>query len=328
MGVLLLLGAVSCARQAGAGDGGALVLYSGRSEALVGPIIDEFRDATGIEVSVNYGSTSGLAATLLEEGNNSPADVYFAQDPSGLGAVAHALVPLPEELLALVPSWARAADGRWVGISGRARVVAYNTDAVAVAELPSSLAGFTHPKWKRRLGWAPTNGSFQAMITAMRVMWGEERTGEWLEGVQANEPRVYPKNTPIVAAAGSGEIDVGFVNHYYLHRFIQERGEGFGARNHYLTDGGPGSVVLVSGVGILSTARNRENAEEFIRFMLSTLAQQYYASQTFEYPLVEGIKADTLLAPLAEINNPNIDTSSLADLEGTQRLLREVGAIP
>ena len=205
-----------------------------------------------------------------------------------------------------MPNWAKAADGRWVGILGRARVVAYNTDAVAVAELPSSLAGCTHPKWRRRLGWAPTNGSFQAMITAMRVMWGEERTREWLEGVQANEPRVYPKNTPIVAAAGSGEIDVGFVNHYYLHRFIQERGEGFGARNHYLTDGGPGSVVLVSGVGILSTARNRENAEKFIRFMLSALAQQYYVSQTFEYPLVEGIKTDGLLAPLVEINNPNM----------------------
>ena len=307
---------------------GSLVIYSGRSESLVGPIIDQFRAASGIEVSVKYGSTAEIAATLLEEGKNSPADVFFAQDPSGLGAVAAMLSPLPVDILETVPEWARSPEGSWVGISGRARVVVYNTSVLNDADLPASLMAFTGPEWKGRIGWPPSNGSFQAMVTAMRVQWGEDKTRQWLQGIQANEPIVYSKNTPTVAAAASGEIDVGFVNHYYVHRFLQESGEGFGARNHYLNGGGPGGIVLVAGSGILRTADNRENAEKFLRFMLSTVAQQYFASQTFEYPLVDGVKTSRDLPPLSDLRNPNIDMASLGDLKGTQALLRDLGIIP
>ena len=184
----------------------------------MGPIIEQFKDATGIDVKVKYGKTGEIAATILEEGDKSPADVFFAQDPGGLGAIANAdmLKILPDSILGKVPSWAVSGESLWVGISGRARAVVYNTENVDPADLPDTLEGFTDPKWKGRIGWPPTNGSFQAMVTAMRVKWGEEKTREWLKGIQANEPIVYPKNTPTVAAAGAGEIDVGFVNHYYL----------------------------------------------------------------------------------------------------------------
>ena len=307
---------------------GSLVVYSGRSESLVGPVIELFRDATGVDVAVKYGSTSELAATLLEEGRHSPADLFFSQDPGGLGAVEDMLAPLPADIVSLVPDWARSPDSSWVGISGRARVVVYNTDTLSEGDLPASILGFTDPRWKGRIGWAPTNASFQTMVTSMRVIWGEERTREWLQGVQANRPNTYPNNTPIVIATESGEIDVGFVNHYYLHRFIQEDGEEFGARNHYLADGGPGSLVMVAGAGILETAEDRENAERFLRFMLSRVAQQYFAGETFEYPLVEGVKTHRLLVPLSEVNRPNIDAASLSDIRGTQALLRDLGIIP
>jgi iron(III) transport system substrate-binding protein len=332
--VLLLLALVSlvlagCMQGAVVAQGaGSLVVYSGRSESLVGPIIDQFRDASGIDVSVKYGGTAEIAATLLEEGENSPADVFFAQDPSGLGTVAAMLGPLPDDILDTVPEWARSPEGNWVGVSGRARVVAYNTNVLDDADLPSSLMAFTGPEWKGRIGWPPANGSFQAMVTAMRVQWGEEKTRGWLQGIQANEPIVYAKNTPTVAAAASGEIDVGFVNHYYVHRFLQESGDGFGARNHFLDGGGPGGIVLVAGSGILSTADNRENAERLLRFVLSTVAQQYFASQTFEYPLVDGVKTARELPPLSDLRNPNIDMASLGDLKGTQALLRDLGIIP
>ncbi len=229
-------------------DAGELVIYSGRSESLVGPIIDQFENATGVDVSVKYGSTGEIAATLLEEGDNTPADVFFAQDPGGLGAVAAAgmLGTVPDPILEQVPDWARSPDGLWVGISGRARTVVYNTETVDPSQLPATLEGFTNPVWKGRIGWAPTNGSFQAMATAMRVLWGEERTRDWLDGLQANDPTVYPKNTPIVAATAAGEVDIGLVNHYYLHRFLAEQGEGFSARNHHLSGGGPGTMVLVA----------------------------------------------------------------------------------
>ena len=242
---LLLLPAAAC----GGASSESLTIYSGRSESLVGPVIEQFAAATGIDVEVKYGSTSQMVSTLKEEGNNTPADVFFAQDPGGIGSVEDMLQAVPEAILLKAPDWARDPDGRWVGISGRARVVVYSTENLDASDLPSDLWGFTDPKWKGRIGWPPTNASFQTMVTAMRSMWGEERTRQWLEGIIANEPNAYPKNTPTVAAAGAGEIDVGFVNHYYLYRFIAEEGEGFAARNHHLSAGGPGSLVMVAGGG-------------------------------------------------------------------------------
>ena len=310
-------------------DPGSLVIYSGRSETLVSPIIEQFEEVTGINVAVKYGSTGEIAATILEEGQNSPADVFFAQDPGGLGEVANAgmFETLPTSITEKVPTWARSPESQWVGISGRARVVVYNTENLTEEQIPTSMEDFTKPEWKSRIGWAPTNGSFQAMVTAMRVVWGEDKTREWLLGVQANEPKVYPKNTPTVAAAAAGEVDVGFVNHYYLHRFLAEEGEEFRARNHHVSGGGPGSIVLVAGGGILKTAENKDNAERFFKFMLSRVAQQYFAGQTYEYPLVDGVKTNRILTPLEEINNPDIDMASLDDLAGTQILLRDLGIL-
>lgn len=313
-------------------DPGALVIYSGRSEALVGPIIEQFAAATGVDVDVRYGSTAEIAATILEEGANSPADIFFAQDPGGLGAVAAAdlFAPLPEELLTQVPERFRSPEGLWVGISGRARVVVYNTDALTPEQLPADIFEFTDPQWAGRIGWAPTNGSLHAMVTAMRLEWGEERTREWLEGIQANNPVVFEGNAPIVEAVGAGEIDVGFVNHYYLYRFLREQGEGFKARNHFLSGGGPGSLIMVAGAGRLANGQNEQNALRFLQFMLSTPAQQYFAGQTFEYPLVEGVVTQPGLPPLADLEASalEVDMADLADLQGTLALMQEVGVLP
>ena len=228
----------------------------------------------------------------------------------------------------MTPEWARSADGTWVGITGRARVVVYGTDDLTEADLPDDLWGFTEPRWKGRVGWAPTNGSFQAMVTALRAGWGEERTEQWLRAMLDNDVQDYPKNTPQVAAAASGEIDVGLVNHYYLYRFIAEEGEEFPARNAHLRAAGPGAIVLVSGVSILETADNPENAEAFVRFLLSKVAQQYFAGSTFEYPMVEEVRPSVLLTPLEEIGQPDITLADLSDLAGTQALLQKVGALP
>ena len=309
------------------GDG-SLVVYSGRGESLVDPIIQQFADVTGIDVEVKYGGTASLAATLLEEGANSPADVFYAQDPGGLGAVESLLAPLPADILQRSPEWARSPQGLWAGVSGRARVLVYSPDRVPEGELPADIFELTDPKWKGRVGWAPTNGSFLTMVTGMRKLWGEEKTAEWIEGMVANGATIYPKNTPQVAAVAAGEIDIGLVNHYYLYRFISEEGEDFAARNYHPSGGGPGALVMVSGAGILSTAENRENAERFVEFLLGTVAQQFFAGQTFEYPLVEGVNVNRLLTPLDEIKRPDIALADLADLEGTTAILRDLGALP
>jgi iron(III) transport system substrate-binding protein len=306
-----------------------LVVYSGRNEELVGPIIERFEEESGIDVEVRYGDTAELAATILEEGQNSPADVFFSQDAGALGAVADEgiLNPLPEDVLNRVEERFRDPDGRWVGVSGRARVVAYNTESLSEEELPSSILDFTDPEWSGRIGWAPTNGSFQAFVTALRLIEGEEVAREWLEGIQANDPRVYENNLAILQGVVSGEIDAGFVNHYYLFQLQQEEGGDVPAANYYFQNWDPGSLVNVAGIGTLNTSDNSAEAEEFLEFMLSEEAQQYFADETFEYPLIEGVPINEELVPLSEIQTPNIDLSNLDDLEGTLELLRETGVL-
>ncbi|NQW20012.1 MAG: iron ABC transporter substrate-binding protein [Chloroflexi bacterium] len=322
--------AISCASGDGANssDSRPLVIYSGRSESLIAPLIADFEEVTGEKVQVNYGATGPLAATLLEEGNNTPADIFFAQDPGGLGAVDALLAELPEEILNSAPEWARDPEKKWIGTSGRARVVVYNTDKLTEADLPDSIEDFAKPEWKGRIGWAPTNASLHAMITAMRLDWGEARTKAWLEGIVANKPGIYAKNTPTVAAVAAGEVEVGFVNHYYLHQFLAEEGESFPARNYYTRAADAGSLILVSGVGLLKESDNKDLAKQFIKFLLSTSGQQYFASQTYEFPLNENAVPSNLLPALADVTKPSIDLGRLTDLEGTQKLLREVGALP
>ena len=244
-----------------------------------------------------------------------------AQDPGGLAAVSEMMADLPTDIIELTPQWARSGEGRWVGITGRARAVVYGTDSLTEADLSGDLWGFTKPEWKGRVGRAPTNGSFQAMVTALRMGWGEDRAEEWLRAMLNNDVKIYPKNTPQVAAAAAGEIDVGLVNHYYRYRFLAEEGEDFPARNAHLRGGCPGSIVLVYGAGILKTADNPQNAEAFIRFLLSSVGQQYFAGQTFKYPMVEGVRPSVLLTPLADIDQPDVTLADLADLAGTQTLL-------
>ncbi|MEF3273048.1 MAG: iron ABC transporter substrate-binding protein [Chloroflexus sp.] len=306
-----------------------IVVYSGRSESLVGPFFTQFTEATGIQVEVRYGDTAELAATILEEGANSPADLFFAQDAGALGALSAAgmLAPLPAETLNQVEPRFRSSEGSWVGISGRARVVVYNTNRLTESDLPRSITGFVDPKWRGRVGWAPTNASFQAFITAMRIQLGEDATRRWLEGMLANEVRTYERNAAIVQAVAAGEIDVGFVNHYYLYQLQRQSGNTLAVANYYPADGDVGALINIAGVGILKTAKNAAAAQRLIDYMLTTEGQRYFAEQTFEYPLAGNVQPDPRLKPLAEIKTPDIDLNQLRDLQGTLQLLRDVGVL-
>lgn len=310
--------------------GAPLTIYSGRNENLVGPLLAQFKEQSGIDVQVRYGDTAEMAATILEEGDNSPADLFFAQDAGALGALAQEgrFVELPTALTEQVEPRFRSPENLWVGISGRARVLVYNTDLVSEADLPASVFDLTGEAWRGRVGWAPSNGSFQSFITAMREVAGEEAAQTWLEGMIANETQVYPNNNAIVTAVGAGEIAVGLVNHYYLYQFLKEQGEEFPARNYYFPAGDVGAMVNVAGVGILASGANQEAAQQFVEFLLSTEAQQYFATQTNEYPLTSAeIEINPLLTPLSEIVTPEIELSNLSDLQGTLTMLQDVGAL-
>lgn len=313
----------------GGSPGGEVTIYSGRGEDLVQPILDRFQEETGIDVQVRYGGTAEMAAAILEEGENTPADVFYGQDAGALGALSLEGMArqLPSDVLDRVEDRFRSPDGLWVGTSGRARVVVYDTEQLSEGDLPSSILDYADSQWENALGWAPTNGSFQAWVTALRVTEGDDVAREWLEDIQALNPNIYEANTPIVGAAISGEIQAGFVNHYYLYREIEEAGGDVGAENYFFRNGDIGGLINVAGVAIMEPAANVEQSEMLVNYLLNEESQQYFAEETFEYPLVSGVPAHDRVPSLEELETPDIDLSNLEDLEGTLELLREVGLL-
>ena len=306
---------------------GPLVIYSGRSEDLVAPLIEQFSQETGIKVEVRYDGSTQLATTLLAEGDSTEADVFFAQDPASLGAASGLMAQLDESILGRVP--ARFADdgGRWIGTSGRVRVAIYDGDIVSADELPQTLDDLVDPRWSGRIGVAPTNGSFLAFVAAMILADGESATLDWLERLAANQPVDYSGNSPIVAATDSGEISIGLVNHYYLLR-LQAEGAGQRAANHFLSGSDAASLVMPAGAGIIAGSPQLDSAEQFIEFLLSEESQRYFARETFEYPLVPGVQPPSGLPVIESVSSPDINLSDLADqLEKATDLVTEAGLL-
>jgi iron(III) transport system substrate-binding protein len=311
---------------------GTITVYSGRSETLVAPVLERFEEDTGISIEVRYGDTAQMAAQLLEEGDGSPADVFYAQDAGALGAVAKAGLfgTLPDEVLGQVDPAFQARTGEWVGITGRSRVLAYNPSMVAEDELPASVFELTEPQWRGRVGVAPTNASFQAFVTGMRVLHGDDTAREWLAGIAANDPQIRGNNIEIVTDVNDGRLAAGLVNHYYLYERAHEDGvtvDQLTARNYYFPDGDIGAMVNVSGVGVLAGSAADEDARAFVDYLLSADGQSYFAQETSEYPVAEGggITVPAGLPELAELTTPDIDLNDLDSLEETVVMITESG---
>ena len=326
VGVLL----AGCAAPAEEGSDAAFTLYSGRDEDLVQPLIDAFTEETGIEVEVRYGNTPEMAALLLEEGDASPADVFLSQDAGALGAIADEglFTTLPEDITgAVVPEFS-STDGSWVGVTGRARVVVYDGETLTEDDLPDTIDGYVTEEWAGRLGVAPTNASFQSFVTALRVIEGEDAAEQWAQALADNDPQIFESNIPILTAVNDGVIEAGLINHYYWFRQANEVGaENMRAQLKYLTAGDAGSIVNVTGAGLLNGAAENEDALAFIEYLVSEAGQQYFVNETFEYPLVPGIPAPEGLPALESLVTPNFDLSDLDSLAETQELLARVGLI-
>ena len=306
-----------------------LTIYSGRDQAFVKPLYDRFTKDTGIQLNVRYGSSSSLAATILEEGSNSPADIFFSQEAGLLGVLARdsKLTVLPDATLAKVPVRFRAPGKRWVGTSGRARVLAYNTQQLQKAQLPTSVWELTKAQWKGKIGIAPTNASFQAFVAVMRSTAGEDRTRDWLLAIKANSPRFYSGNTQVVQAVGRGEVTVGLVNHYYLYN-LRVQTPSIPVENHYLAKGDVGALVNSAGVGILTTSKNKATAQRLVDFLLSPWAQRFIARGPggAEYPLIRGITPRPGLPQLGLLGGPEYNLGRLGrELPPAVRLLQETG---
>ena len=308
----------------------SLTIYSGRDERFVKPVYDRFTELTGITLRVRYGDSATLAATLLEEGSNSPADIFFAQDAGALGAVAGEgrLQVLPESIIRRVPRRFRAPGERWVGVTGRARVVAYNTDVLAQRQLPATIWGYTNPRWKDKVGVPPTNASFQAFVTAMRLRAGDDRTRDWLVAMRENGVRSYPSNSRVLEAVASREVEVGLVNHYYLYQLKEQRATAPVANYFLRSKRDPGALINVAGAGIVASTEKRQAALRFLGFLLSRGIQRFFAQTPgrAEYPLVRGVRPRGGLPALNKIEGAKINLGALGrHLPRTLELLSEAG---
>jgi iron(III) transport system substrate-binding protein len=305
-----------------------LVVYSGRSEELVAPLFAEFTKATEITISARFGDSAELAAQMLEEGDRSPAQVFFSQDAGALGSVNSLLSTLPESVTSLVTPEYRAVDNTWTGVTGRARVIAYDPESVPADQVPQSVFELTDEKWRGQVAIAPTNASFQSFVTAMRLTQGDEVTQEWLTGLVNNDVQSYEKNALILDAVDSGQVQLGLVNHYYWYEKAAEVGEeNMRAQISFMAPQDPGSLVNVAGVGILKGAAENSAAIEFVQWLLSTSTQEWFVANTFEYPLVAGVASAPGLPTLDTLAGPDIELAQLADLPATLVMLQDVGLL-
>ena len=304
-----------------------ITIYSGRGEKLISPLLQQAQKDLGMNIQVRYGDTAELAIALVEEGKNTRADLFFAQDAGALGALERRKLTttISPNLLNQVDPRFRSPRGHWMGISGRARVLNYNTNRVRQNELPNSIWDLTRPQWRGRVAWAPTNGSFQSFVTAMRTLEGEPRTLQWLRAMRANGAKVYRNNTTIVEAIGRGEADIGLTNNYYLANF-KNTNPNFPVAAHY-TNKDAGSMINIAGVAIMNSTGQKAEVERFIGYLLRQSSQTYFATQTNEYPLVKGVAGPANQVPLSQIQGPNINLTNLQDLEGTLELLQEAGVL-
>ncbi len=318
--VVLALGLAGCSPA----DESALVIYAGRSESLIQPLIDRYIEETGVEVEVRYAGSAELAAQLLEEGVNSPADVFLAQDAGALGAVSKAgmLQLISDDLLALVEPQYRAADGSWLGVSARVRVLNYNPERVT--DLPESVLDLAKPQYKGRVGIAPSNASFQAFVTALRLIEGDVVALQWLKAMK-NNGVIFEKNSAILEAVEAGQVDMGLINHYYWYARAKEIGkENMTSKLAQFVTSDVGNLRNVAGVGVVSSD---PKAKEFVKYLLSAQAQQYFVDETFEYPLIKNIAPYEGLTPLSDIPAPDFDLNDLDALEETLELIREAGLL-
>ena len=320
---VIVVGLVSAAC---GGDRAALTIYSGRGANLVGPLLEQFAESSGIDIDVRYGNSADLALLLAEEGDRTPADVFFSQSPGAVGFLAREglLEPIDEDVLGAVDPRLRNESGLWVGVTGRQRVLVYNRDLVDPSELPASVFELTEAQYRGRVAVAPENASFQDFVTAMRLLKGEETARAWLCAMDANDAQLYANNNSIVAAVSRGEVEMGLANHYYNFRFLAEDPQ-LPSRNHVF-QGDVGALLIVSAATVIADTDRRDQAQKFIEFLLSEEAQGYFAEETFEYPLVPDVAPAADLPQLASLDVPNYDIEQLGgNLRQTAALIGECG---
>lgn len=313
----------------GQNETSTLTVYSGRNENFISPFFDEFTAQTGIKVEARYGDSAELAALLLEEGKNSPADIFLSQDAGAIGAVAaqDLFKSLDSSVISVVAEQFRDPNSKWVGITGRSRIIAYNNKKYSAADLPKTIDELLDPKWSGKIAIAPTNSSFQSFITAVVLLRGEEKALEWLKGLNANKPQKFEKNAQMVEAIDQGVVDLGLTNHYYVAEVSKNLSREINVGISFFNNQDAGNLLNVSALGILQTSEKQEASLKLLSYLLSKPTQERFVTKTFEYSLLDGVVAPIGLPLLDQLGIPNVRLGQLTDVAKTQELLITSGLL-
>ncbi|AIV28740.1 iron ABC transporter substrate-binding protein [Enterobacter cloacae] len=291
-----------------------IVVYNAQHENLVKSWVDGFTKETGIKVTLRNGDDSELGNQLVQEGSASPADVFLTENSPSMVLVDNAklFAPLDAETLKQVPAEYRPAHGRWIGIAARSTVFVYNPEKLSEQQLPKSLMDLAKPEWKGRWAASPSGADFQAIVSAMLALKGEQATLEWLKAMKANFV-AYKGNSTVMKAVNAGQIDGGVIYHYY--RFVDQSKTGENSKNtklYYFKHQDPGAFVSLSGGGVLASSKHKAQAQAFIKYITGKEGQESLrTNNAFEYAVGANAASNPKLVPLNDLDAPKVEPSTL-----------------
>ena len=322
----VVLGAMACSSSGGNDE---LLIYNAQHESLTKEWIDAFTKETGVKVTYRQGGDTELGNQLIAEGDASPADVFLTENSPAMAAVEHAglFADLDAETINQVPSQYRPASGKWTGVAARTTVFVYNKARLQPDQLPKSMLDLEQPAWKGRWGGAPAKADFQAIVSALLQLKGEQATAQWLAGMKTNAV-VYNDNIATMKAVNAGEVDGGIIYHYYWFRDqAKTKADSGNTELHYFKNQDPGAFVSLSGGGVLKSSKKTQQAQQFLRFITGKAGQEVLEKgDSFEYTVASGVPANPELVPLNDLQAPVVDPSTL-DAQKVSDLMTKGGLL-
>jgi iron(III) transport system substrate-binding protein len=329
--LMMVLFGLGVAVSPGRADAQTLTLYNAQHEQVVGMLTAMFTKQTGIKVQVHTGEGPDIASQILQEGADSPADLFFTENSPELILLDEKglLAPVDPATLARVPAKYSAADGDWVGVLARENVLDFNASMIGANALPASLMDLAKPQWAGKIAIAPSDADFLPLVSAVIRTQGKPAALAWLQGLKANA-KIYEDDESVVAAVARGDVAVGVVNNYYWARLETDLGpQKIASALYHFRHGDIGGLINISGAGVLKSSKNQAAAQKFLAFLVSHQAQVALGESEvdFEYPLAPGVAPNKLLTPFKALQPPAISVSQLGDDQEAGALLQQAGLI-
>lgn len=306
-----------------------ITVYNGQHKEAAKAVAEAFTQATGIKVTLNSAKSEQLAGQLKEEGDKTPADVFYSEQTAPFAVLSEAglLEPLSADTIKQtahegVPL---APNKDWIALSGRSRVVVYDHTKLSEKEMEKSVLDYATPKWKDKIGYVPTSGAFLEQVIAISKMKGDKVALDWLKGLKANG-KLYAKNSVALQAVENGEVPAALINNYYWYALAKEKGvDNLKTRLYFIRHQDPGALVTYSGAAVLKGSKNKAEAQKFVDFLASKAGQEALVAVRAEYPLRTDVVSPFNMEPYAKLQAPVVSATTAQDKEHANKLIEQAG---